>query len=649
MSGISSSNKLHRLSFVGIVVSLGIIYGDIGTSPLYVFKAILTEIGIPTPEIILGALSCIIWTLTLQTTVKYIIITLKADNRGEGGIFSLFALLRRKRRWLFVFAIIGGSTLLADGIITPSITVLSAVEGLRLINPEIPVITIAIFILAFLFFIQQFGTSFIGKSFGPIMFIWFSTLGILGLYNLLQHPAVLKAFNPYYAYNILVNYPKGFILLGAVFLCTTGAEALYTDLGHCGIRNIRVSWVFVKTMLVLVYLGQGAWIIANLDNLNSSTNPFYAIMPQWFLPFGIILATMAAIIASQALISGSYTIISEAISLNFWPKIRIKYPSSAKGQMYIPSVCWTLFACCTIVILMFQSSSALEAAYGLAITITMLMTTLLMISYLSLQRKPIWLVAVFALSYLTIEGAFLISNVNKFSHGGWFTILIASALTTVMLVLYQGRRIRNRFITFDKIDKYLPVIADISSDESIPKYASNLVYTTHADSRQDIEAKTIQSIFNRQPKRADMYWFLHVDIVDSPYTLEYKVTYLIPKRVTRIDFYIGFKMQPRINDYFKQVLNHMSEAGVVDLTSPHPSLRKHDIRSDFRIVQIDRRVSRQVDLPFLEKITLTLYYLFKRLGISDVIAWGLDTSIVTVEKIPLTIPSKTRIPEIVPR
>jgi KUP system potassium uptake protein len=646
---VQSSNHFKKLSAVGVIISLGIIYGDIGTSPLYVMKAILSAGGLPNLDLILGAISCIIWTLTLQTTVKYVLITLKADNRGEGGIFSLFALLRRKRKWLFIFAIVGGSTLLADGIITPSITVLSAVEGLKLINHGIPVLSIAILIITGLFFIQQFGTSFIGKSFGPIMFIWFSVLGTLGFINLLAFPEVLKAFNPYYAYNLLAHYPQGFLLMGAVFLCTTGAEALYADLGHCGIHNIRMSWGFVKTALILNYLGQGAWVISNLDKINPDTNPFYAMMPEWFLPFGIVLATVAAVIASQAMISGSYTLISEAISLNFWPKIRIKYPSSAKGQMFIPAINWLLFVSCIIVVLLFQSSSNMEAAYGLSITITMLMTTVLMIYYLMLRKKSLWFVAFFGLSYFIIEGSFLLSNMNKFSHGGWFTIMVASFLSLIMFVLYRGRRIRNRFITFDKIDNYLSVINDLSSDKSIPKFSSHLVYTTHADNRTDIEAKAIQSILNRTPKRADFYWFLHVDIVDNPYTLEYKVTHLIPKKVIRVDFYMGFKMQPRINDYFKQVLNHLDKEGVIDLISPYPSLRKHDIQTDFRIVQIDRRASRQIELPYFDKIIINLYYFFKRFGISDVNSWGLDSSIVTVERIPLTVPCKTVIPEIVPR
>jgi KUP system potassium uptake protein len=578
-----------------------------------------------------------------------VLITLKADNRGEGGIFSLFALLRNRKKWLYVIAIIGGSTLLADGIITPSITVLSAVEGLKLINAEIPALYIAIVIISGLFFIQQFGTSFIGRSFGPIMLIWFSVLGTLGLINLLAYPEVIKAINPYYAYNILAHYPKGFLLLGAVFLCTTGAEALYADLGHCGIRNIRVSWGFVKLALVLNYLGQGAWIITNFDKINADTNPFYSMMPLWFLPIGIILATTAAVIASQAMISGSFTLISEAISLNFWPKIKIKYPSTVKGQVYIPAINRFLFVSCIIVVLFFQSSDNMQAAYGLSITIAMLMTTFLMINYLLMKRKPIWLVAIFGLAYFAIEGSFLISNLAKFYHGGWFTILVASALSVIMISLFLGRRIRNRFITYAKIKDYTAVLTDLSNDQTIPKFSSQLVYTTHADNYNEIEAKAIQSILNRSPKRADCYWFLHVDMVDNPYTLEYKVRHLVPNKLMRIDFFIGFKMEPRINDYFKQVLNQLSHEGVIDLLSTYPSLRKHNILADFKIVQIERRVARQIELPYIEKMIINLYYFFKRFGVSDVNSWDLDSSIVTTEIIPLTIPTKRPVPEIIPR
>ena len=641
-------DRLKKLSFAGVIVSLGIVFGDIGTSPLYVLKAILSASSHVDELLVIGSLSCIIWTLTLQTTVKYVLITLRAENKGEGGIFSLFALLRRKRSWLFVFALVGGSALLADGIITPSITVITAIEGLVLIH-DIPVIPITILIITGLFFIQQFGTSFIGKSFGPIMFLWFALLGILGFSQLIHNPVVLKAFNPYYVVLLLSKYPQGFLLLGAVFLCTTGAEALYADLGHCGLRNIRISWIFVKIMLIVNYLGQGAWILANSESLAPDVNPFFAIIPHWFLPVGTVMATLAAIIASQALISGSYTLISEAISLNFWPKIRIKYPSYSKGQMYIPSLNWMLYISCCIVILLFRNSSNMEAAYGLSITITMMMTTVLVFFFLRKKNLPLVWVILFASVYLFIEGAFLIANMYKFSHGGWFTILVASILSSIMLAMYHGRRVRNRYITYHQIKPYLPVIADLSEDKTVPQYAGNLVYTTHADRLTDIEEKTIHSIINRQPKRADMYWFLHVDIVDSPYKLEYKVTELYPGKIIRIDFYTGFKVEPRINEYFKQVLKHLSDEGKINLVSRHPSLKEHHILSDFRVVHIDRRVARQVDLAFFDRISINMYYVLKRIGISDINAYGLDAGMVTVELIPLTIPGKSKIPLIMKR
>jgi KUP system potassium uptake protein len=649
MMKIHAVHHLKRLSLAGVIVSLGIVFGDIGTSPLYVIKAIL---GVSTKIdelLVVGSLSCIIWTLTLQTTIKYVLITLKADNKGEGGIFSLFALLRQKHRGLFIFALIGGSTLLADGVITPSITVMSAIEGLRILDEGIPVIPIVLIIITGLFFIQQFGSSFVGKSFGPLMFLWFIMLGTLGFAQIIHFPVVLKAFNPYYAISLLVQHPSGILLLAAVFLCTTGAEALYADLGHCGLKNIRISWIYVKSMLILNYLGQGAWVLRNATLIEPETNPFYTIIPTWFLPAGIILATVAAVIASQALISGSYTLISEAISLNFWPTSRIKYPSHSKGQMYIPSINWMLFFACCVVVLLFQSSTQMEAAYGLSITITMLMTTILVAFYLHTRKLAKPLIYLFVTVYIFIESAFLLGNLSKFAHGGWFTILLGSILSAIMLAMFRGRMVRNRFLTFEKLKDYLPVISDLSTDETIPKYSGNVVYTTHADRITDLESKTIQSIVSRHPKRADLYWFIHVDIIDDPYMLEYKVTDLWEGKIWRIDFFLGFKMQPRINDYYKQVLQHLSDEGKINLTSSHPSLQKHKIQNDFRFVQIDRRVMNPVELRFFDRIALTLYYRLKQIGISDINAYGLDASLVTTELLPLTIPCKAKVPFILKR
>jgi KUP system potassium uptake protein len=403
MTNSKPAHHNHAFSMVGAIVTLGIVYGDIGTSPLYVMKAILGATPVIDTEYILGAISCIFWTLTLQTTVKYVLITLRADNKGEGGILALYALIRKnKKKWLYIVAIIGASTLIADGIITPSITVVSAIEGLQGMYAHTPVVPISIGIIAALFFIQQFGTNVIGKSFGPIMFIWFTMLGVLGLMQIVNFPIILKALNPYYAINLLVNFPNWFLILGAVFLCTTGAEALYSDLGHCGIKNIRISWVFVKSTLVLNYLGQGAWILMHTGEINGSTNPFYSMMPASFLPVGVAMATAAAVIASQALISGSYTIFSEAMSLNFWPRQRIKYPTKLKGQMYIPFVNGFLFFFCVLMVVFFQSSSKMEAAYGLSITITMLMTTLLLTFYLKTQKVKSYFVYPFIVLFMVI-------------------------------------------------------------------------------------------------------------------------------------------------------------------------------------------------------------------------------------------------------
>ncbi|HJZ41041.1 MAG TPA: KUP/HAK/KT family potassium transporter [Bacteroidales bacterium] len=635
MNGIDKGHGV-KFSVAGVLVTLGIVFGDIGTSPLYVMKAILRE-GFPIEtEFILGILSCVIWTLTIQTTIKYVIITLKADNKGEGGIFSLFALLRKSKRRVYILAIIGASTLLADGIITPSITVVSSIEGLNLLNPDIKVIPIVLAILTVLFTIQQFGTQFIGKFFGPVMFLWFLMLGVLGIMEIHEQVEVLKAFNPYYAIHLLWTYPGSIILLGAVFLCTTGAEALYTDLGHCGMKNIRVSWTFVKIALILNYLGQGAWILSHNNEITGGiSNPFYAIMPAAFLPAGIALATAAAIIASQALISGSYTLISEAIALNFWPKTKIKYPTLQKGQMYISSINWFLWLSCMLVVILFKESNNMEAAYGLSITITMLITTFLMTSYLSMKRVNLLLISAFLIIYTLIEGAFLYANLFKFSHGGWFTILVASILIIIMLSWYFGRKVTNRFLRFLPIEQYIPTIKDLRNDSSVPKTASNLVYLTKANRTTDVESKIILSILNKQPKRADHYWLIHVDILDDPRTMEYKVSQLIPGILTRIDFFLGFKVERRIHAMFKHITNEMAKKGEIDLFSGYPSLRKHNVITDFKFIIIDRLNISDMDFKFMDRVIINIYFFIVKLSLSDVKALGFDASSVVIEQMSL--------------
>lgn len=632
----SHHGHLDTLTVGGLVIALGIIYGDIGTSPLYVLKAIIGE-KIITKELIYGGLSCIFWTLTLQTTLKYVIITLRADNNGEGGIFSLYALVKRRRPHLILPAIIGGCALLADGVITPPISVASAVEGLRIINPDIQTVPIIIVIITILFLFQRGGTSLVGKAFGPVMFVWFAMLGYLGIANIGEHLDVLNCLKPYYAYNLLVNYPHGFWILGAVFLCTTGAEALYSDLGHCGRRNIRISWIFVKSMLLLNYFGQGAKMLSMEGQQLGDVNPFYSLMSPEFLPYGIGVATLAAIIASQALISGSFTLISEAIRLNLWPKVTIKYPSDLKGQLYVPSANWILWAGCIWVVVYFRESSNMEAAYGLAITLAMLSTTFLLANYLRTKKVSRPLVSFMLLIYVTIEGSFLVANLVKFNHGGWFSLVLSSFFIFVMWIWFKGRKIKNRLTEFVSLKSYIPVLKQLSSDDSVSKYATHLVYLTSADTLYEIEAKVMYSILQKQPKRADIYWFVHISVDEKPYTMEYKVDHLVGNDIIKVDFRLGFRIEQKINFYFRKVVEELVRNGEVDVTSRYNSLREQNITGDFRFVVLKRHLSHENDLSGYEQWIMQSYFTLDRFSLSEEKAFGLDTSSVTVEKVPLVI------------
>ncbi|AKQ45818.1 potassium transporter Kup [Rufibacter radiotolerans] len=634
-----SAHAHSRLTTGGLLIALGIIYGDIGTSPLYVMKAIILSGGsVVNMDLVYGGVSCVFWTLTLQTTVKYVLLTLQADNNGEGGIFSLYTLVRKKARWLIVPAVIGGSALLADGIITPPISVSSAIEGLRIINPGIPTVPIVLAILTVLFVAQSFGTQIVGKAFGPIMFVWFAMLAILGMHSIFLHPEVLQAANPAYAYRLLVEYPQGFWLLGAVFLCTTGAEALYSDLGHCGRDNIRVSWLFVKLCLLLNYFGQAAWLTQHTgESLSDKVNPFYGVMPGWFLPIGIAIATLAAIIASQALITGSFTLIGEAIRLNLWPKVRLRYPTNVKGQLFVPSVNWLLWAGCVAVVLYFRESENMEAAYGLAITVTMLATTVLMAYYLHLRKVSKILIGLFVGVYMAIELSFLVANLIKFPHGGWVSVAIGAALITVMYVMLQAFYIKRRLTEEVRLDKYVEGLKELSEDESVPKYSTHLVFMTGADRKNYIESKIIYSIFQKRPKRADIYWFLHVYTTDEPYTMDYTVHHIVPNDVIRVDFRLGFRVEQRINLYFRKVVENLVENGEVDITSRYESLSRQNVIGDFRFVVLEKYMSVENDLPWKENLVMKAYYILKDFIASEDKWFGLDTSSVKIEKVPLLI------------
>lgn len=643
-SGGSRSDQ-HRITIGALIVTVGIVFGDIGTSPLYVMKAITGANPEFDADYILGALSCIFWTLTLQTTLKYVIIALQADNHGEGGILALYSLLRHSRwKWLYVPAAIGAGTLIADGVITPAVTVTSAVEGLRGIYADAPVIPVVIAIIAFIFIIQQRGTSRIGRLFGPVMLTWFAMLGTLGALNIPQAPSILKAFNPAYAVRLLISSPEWFLVLGAVFLCTTGAEALYSDLGHCGRRNITWAWGFVKLTLMCNYLGQGAWLLArNAEgaSLPEGLNPFYAVMPEWFLPIGIVMSTLAAIIASQALLSGSFTLFSEAIGLGFWPRLRIKYPSPFKGQLYIPLINTFLFAGCIVTVLLFRTSSAMEAAYGLAITVTMLMTTLLLAFWMRQKGTSPFICAVFAAVFTIIEGLFLAANLTKFMHGGWYTLLLAAAVIAVMLIWRRAVRVRESHVEYVDFKESYDLIREISSDASIPKYASNLVFFSKARSPHKVESKLIYSIVRKMPKRADRYWIVRVEADDAPDTLEYDYDILIPGLLVSIVMRIGYRVAPQVNVYLRQAISDMEASGEVTLTSGYPSLAARGIPGDFRFVLIHRVFSPSSTCSASDRRAMWAYGWLDRMSLSPEKAMGLDTSYLTREIVPLIINTGT--------
>ncbi|MBK6380941.1 MAG: KUP/HAK/KT family potassium transporter [Chitinophagaceae bacterium] len=643
------SKHVNKVTAAGLLVALGIIYGDIGTSPLYVFNSIIKG-RVVDETLILGTLSLIIWTITLLTTIKYVVMVLRADNRGEGGIFSLFALVRRRKKWLVIPAMIGGAALLSDGIITPPISITSAIEGLK----ELPqfhdlsqntIVYIVLGIIAIFFFAQQFGTSSIGKLFGPFMSVWFGMLAILGLVHLSDDFTIFRALNPYYGIRFLVTYPEGFWLLGAVFLCTTGAEALYSDLGHCGRGNIRISWIFVKTCLLINYFGQGASILKHHSGklLDKATidaegiNAFYDLMPNWFIVPGVIVATSAAIIASQAMVSGSFTLISEAIRLNLWPKLKINYPTEAKGQIFIPAINTLLFAGCVGVVLFFRESSKMEAAYGLAIITTMFMTTILFANYMVLHRvKPLF-IYVFLTAYVIVESAFLIALMDKFIHGGYITLMIGFLLFSVMYIWYRSRKIKNRYVEFVRMEEYIPKLEELSNDTSVPKYATHLVYLTSANNPKEIEHKIIYSILSGKPKRADIFWFVHVDTMDDPYTCEYSVEHIIPNDIIRVEFRLGFRMAPRINLMFKKVVEDLVANREVNVTSRYESQQRNNIVGDFKFIVMEKFLSQDNELPFFERIIMKLYFWLKEISLSEEKGFGLEQNTVQVEKFPLII------------
>ena len=630
-----------RLTFLGVIITVGIIFGDIGTSVLYVMKSFVHNTDAMMSEsLVLGFVSLIFWVMTLQTTTKYVLIALRADNHGEGGVFSLFALIKnRTRRSVALLAMIGGATLLADGIITPAITVTSAVEGLHDIIPTIntnDVIVLVLLIFIFIFSFQRFGTKKIGSLFGPIMSIWFLSLLSWGIKSIITRPEILKAINPKYALQLLINYPGVFVLLGAVFLCVSGAEDLYVDLGHCGRQNVRMAWFSVKVCLLANYFGQAAYLLST--NYSAEKNPFFAIVPDSFIVFQVILATLAAIIASQSLITGSFTLVSEAIKLNLFPKLIIKYPTELKGQVYVSAVNIILFICSSCVVLFFRTSSNMEAAYGLSISITMFVTTLLLSIYLY-KIKGNKLVAIIFLVFFGIEELlFLYANSLKFVNGGYITVIIALLIFTIMFIWYKGTEIKERESQYLTVKNYTKQLLQLSADKNVPKYATNLVYLTGAKREEDVDYAVLYSILNKQPKRANVYFFVHINVIDKPYKREYKVTKFSDKKILKITFNLGFRENQRVNMFMHQVIADLLENKELDLQPTKYNLRgKAETVGDFRFVLIEEVLGNSNGLSSFDNFIMGLRLKLKKITVTPEKWFGLDTSVITKEAVPLNV------------
>ncbi len=630
--------NINKLSTAGLLISLGIIYGDIGTSPIYVMRAIVGD-AIVSKEIVYGAVSCIFWTFMIITSYKYVYLALNNDNNGEGGIFALYALLRRYRiAWIIIPTLIGCSALIADGFITPSISISSAIEGLRIINPEIQTVPIVIAIIVVLFVFQQFGTQVVGSVFGPIMMVWFLMIGILGALNIMQHPEVISAINPIYAFNLIAHHENGLWLLGGVFLCTTGAEALYSDLGHCGKQNIRVGWVFICIALLLNYMGQAANLMQYEGYVfGIDRSPFYSIMPDWFLPVGIIVTTSATIIASQALITGSFTLVNEAMKLKLWTNLKIFYPSSHKGQIYIPAVNWFLMLGCLGIVFYFRESARMEAAYGMSIIFNMLMTTVLLTMLMIVRRKNIFSVITFFCVFIFVEGLFLIANLSKFSHGGYVTVILACLLFFILLLFYKGTLLRRKHSNFVHVKEVIPMLEKLMGDETIEREATNLVYLAMAADEDYVDSNIVYSIFRKKPKRADVYWFVHVNITDHPYGASYSVEHLIPGKCFFVRLNFGFKVEHKVNLMFNKIVSELVRNGEVDETSRYPSLKDFKVPADYKFIVLQSRIASDEKLTPWEQIIVKGYRSIKKLGISTAEDFGLEQATLEEEVVPINL------------
>ena len=644
---MASPQEGQKLSRAGLLIALGFIFGDIGTSPLYVLKAVVGS-DVVSPALILGSLSCIFWTLVFITTFKYVYLALKADNRGEGGIFALYARVRRYRaRWAIFPAMIGCATLLADGALTPAISVSAAVEGIHRIDATIGTTWIAAAIIFSLFVWQQFGAQVLAKWFGYIMFVWFCFIGFIGFKAVVETPSVFAALNPLYAIQFVLNYKtqagmSAFWLLGAIFLCTTGCEALYSDLGRCGKNNIRSAWAFVLPCLVLSYFGQGAWLLQNFNGRPlsidvHSVGVFYAMLPSEMVPFAIGLAVAATIIVSEALVAGVFTMVNEAISLHLWFNLKKSFPTQMRGQVYMPFINWFLLAGCLSAVLFFQKSENMEEAYGLAIVIDMMMTSALLLHFIHMRNQSLRRAVLLGLVFGAFEVLFFVSSLHKLPAGGWYTLLSAAGIFFAVFVFWRGRKIREKHANFIAFEKFSPVLKDLMGDLTVPRAATNLVFMAMSNDNTQIDSNILYSIFKKSPKRADIYWFLHVEIVDAPFTKKYTVTPILPNKAFYIQLKFGYKVEHKVNRMFKEIVCRMQAANEVDEQSHYPSLRKHGVPADFKFILLNSRISADDALSPFDQFIVRAYRLLKKVAVSPAVDFGLETGNYEVETVPINV------------
>ncbi|WP_057828227.1 KUP/HAK/KT family potassium transporter [Liquorilactobacillus cacaonum] len=650
--------------FLGSLITLGIVYGDIGTSPLYVMNALIGDAGSLnklTPKFIIGSLSLIFWTLMMVTTVKYVLFALRASNKGEGGIFALFALVKKQAKWLIIPALIGGAAILADGTLTPAVTVTSAIEGLKglkvgnkvLVANQDQVIFWTLTILLILFLIQRFGTGFIGKAFGPVMVIWFSFLAIFGIMNMTSDWSVLRALSPIYGLTFLFSKanPVGIFILGSVFLATTGAEALYSDMGHVGRKNIYVTWPFVYIALILNYFGQGAWLI-NQNRLghltNTNMNPFFEMLPSTFKISAVVLSTFAAIIASQALITGSFTLVEEAIGLKILPRLRVIHPSLSRGQIYIAPVNWILAAFTTGIVLYFRSSDRMEAAYGLAITVTMLMTTILLYHFIKSKISPVMAILATGV-FLIIESIFFFASIVKFMHGGFVSVIITLLILLVMVIWFYGNRVQNNILdeseTVSLLD-YRDQLKQLANDESIPFFMSNVVILAKVSKDYSIKREVLYSILDKQPKRAKVYWFVTVNTTNEPYTSYYNVDMMGTRNIVNLQLFLGFKANHNVNLYLRQVVQELMDEDIIDEQPQKYTTMKKRVVGDFCFVLIQELLSPNTQIESWRRLLIAGRIFLQNHSTTPLQWFGLEFSDVRIEKVPLFL-KKRRTPILV--